>query len=161
MIISSRVMCVIKDKKTKYLFCCFFIFIKEKKIEPYYMLYMERHLSIKLFFVIFVLLQDVYKIKLNSLIHCHWTSVQQNCTLEWGDYFSLLVNPHWVSHSHKEVLYIGAQPSEWPVDKWLPKNRNIIPVDLKPQGHWESNVNTHCLATRYYPLLQGKYLEAN
>lgn len=136
------------------------------------MLYMGRHLSIKPFFLSFLFsCKMATKLKLQRYYYIATEhQISKNCTLQWGDNFLLLVNPYWVSHSQKSVLYIGAQPSELSVDRvsWTNdcvtndyhKNCNIIRVDLKPQGRWESSVNTQCHATRYSPSLRGKYLEA-
>lgn len=73
MIISILVICLImKDTKQNIYFAAF-LFSSKKKIEPYYMLYMGRHLSIKHLFFLSFLFSCKMATKLNLI---------QNCTLE-------------------------------------------------------------------------------
>lgn len=114
-IISERCACVIKDteNRTFILLLFYFIFIKEKNRTILHAVHGQVSIYQTIFFVIFVFLQDGYKIKITEiLLHFHWTAIQQKLYITMRRLLFAVVNPRWVSHSHKAVLYIGMQPSE-------------------------------------------------
>lgn len=128
-IFSETCACVMKDNENRiFILLLFFFYFHQRKKYNHITCCTWVGIYLSNFFLSFLFsCKMATKLKLQRYYYIATEyQISKNCTLQWGDNFLLLVNPYRVSHSHKAVLYIGAQPSElsvdrvsWLCDKWL------------------------------------------